>query len=130
MPSNIHAPHRNTITNSLSLFLFYGKIAPPACPAFFPFRTTSRLLCLSCSIFVIGVATQVEAQTFPERTIRLIVRAPQDGSTDALARLVTLPMQNILWPPASAKTPVGSLRSTAMFALSQDHGATRLRPPR
>src|ERR1700747_2970758 len=38
----------------------------------------------------------VHAQTFPQRTVKLIVPVPPGGSTDALARLVTLRMQAIL----------------------------------
>src|SRR5260370_12429045 len=42
------------------------------------------------------LAFPAPAQTFPERTVKLIVPVPPGGSTDALARLVTLRMQAIL----------------------------------
>src|SRR5215467_4620933 len=41
----------------------------------------------------------VKAQTFPERTVKLIVPVPPGGSTDAIARLVTARMQAILGQP-------------------------------
>ena len=41
------------------------------------------------------------AQIFPERTVKLIVPVPPGGSTDAIARMVTLRMQAILGQPLS-----------------------------
>src|SRR5216683_562853 len=64
-----------------------------------------RSKCARCRLILWGLAAAaatlttcvaVPAQTFPERTVKLIVPVPPGGSTDALARLVTLRMQAIL----------------------------------
>jgi tripartite-type tricarboxylate transporter receptor subunit TctC len=48
-----------------------------------------------------------QAQTFPERTIKLIVPVPPGGATDAVARLVTLRMQAILGQPVIVENQPG-----------------------
>src|SRR3984893_16909723 len=53
------------------------------------------------------LAVQAPAQTFPERTIKLIVPVPPGGSTDAVARLVTLRMQAILGRPVIVENQPG-----------------------
>jgi tripartite-type tricarboxylate transporter receptor subunit TctC len=50
---------------------------------------------------------QAPAQTFPERTIKLAVPVPPGGSTDALARLVTLRMQAVLGQPVIVENQPG-----------------------
>src|SRR6516164_7938504 len=47
------------------------------------------------------------AQTFPERAIKLVVPVPPGGSTDALARLVTLRMQALLGQPVIVENQPG-----------------------
>jgi tripartite-type tricarboxylate transporter receptor subunit TctC len=53
------------------------------------------------------LATPALTQTFPERTIKLVVPVPPGGSTDALARLVTLRMQAILGQPVIVENQPG-----------------------
>jgi tripartite-type tricarboxylate transporter receptor subunit TctC len=57
--------------------------------------------------FAIVPAIPVSAQTFPERTIKLIVPVAPGGSTDALARLVTTRMQAILGQPVIVEDQPG-----------------------
>jgi tripartite-type tricarboxylate transporter receptor subunit TctC len=55
----------------------------------------------------IFLTVHAQAQNFPERTIKLVVPVPPGGSTDALARLVTLRMQNILGQPVIVENQPG-----------------------
>jgi len=48
------------------------------------------------------------AQTFPERTVKVVVPVPPGGSTDAVARLVTLRMQAILGQPVIIENQPGA----------------------
>jgi len=53
------------------------------------------------------LAAPCAAQTFPERTIKLIVPVPPGGSTDAVSRLVTARMQAILGQPVIIENQPG-----------------------
>lgn len=72
---------------------------------------------------VLLLAVQAPAQTFPERTIKLVVPVPPGGSTDALARLVTLRMQPILGQPVIVENQPGGgglIAARAVAAASPD----------
>jgi tripartite-type tricarboxylate transporter receptor subunit TctC len=69
------------------------------------------------------LAVQAPAQTFPERTIKLVVPVPPGGSTDALARLVTLRMQAILGQPVIVENQPGGgglIAARAVAAATPD----------
>jgi tripartite-type tricarboxylate transporter receptor subunit TctC len=68
------------------------------------------------------------AQTFPERTIKLVVPVPPGGSTDALARLVTLRMQATLGQPVIVENQPGggSLIAARAVAAANPDGYTLL----
>jgi tripartite-type tricarboxylate transporter receptor subunit TctC len=71
----------------------------------------------------IFVAVPASAQTFPERTIKLVVPVPPGGSTDALARLVTLRMQAILGQPVIVENQPGGgglIAARAVAAANPD----------
>src|SRR5499427_5972659 len=74
------------------------------------------------------VAVQAPAQTFPERTIKLIVPVPPGGSTDAVARLVTLRMQTILGQPVIIENQpgAGGLIAARAVAAANPDGYTLL----
>src|SRR5215468_314901 len=74
------------------------------------------------------VAVQAPAQTFPERTIKLIVPVPPGGSTDAVARLVTLRMQAILGQPVIIENQpgAGGLIAARAVAAANPDGYTLL----
>src|SRR5215472_17556424 len=76
----------------------------------------------------ICVAVQAPAQTFPERTIKLIVPVPPGGSTDAVARLVTLRMQAILGQPVIVENQpgAGGLIAARAVAAANPDGYTLL----
>jgi len=68
-------------------------------------RFTRIRWCLTAiASLAICLTVQAQAQTFPERTIKLVVPVPPGGSTDALARLVTLRMQTISGSRSSSKS--------------------------
>jgi len=68
------------------------------------------------------------AQTFPERTVKLIVPVPPGGSTDAIARLVTLRMQAILGQPVIIENQpgAGGLIAARAVAAANPDGYTLL----
>src|SRR6516225_869430 len=74
------------------------------------------------------LAFPVPAQTFPERTIKLIVPVPPGGSTDAVARLVTLRMQAILGQPVIIENQpgAGGLIAARAVAAAKPDGYTLL----
>jgi len=74
----------------------------------------------------LGVATP--AQIFPERTIKLIVPVPPGGSTDAVARLVTLRMQAILGQPVVVENQpgAGGIIAARAVAAARPDGYTLL----
>jgi tripartite-type tricarboxylate transporter receptor subunit TctC len=74
------------------------------------------------------LALPAAAQTFPERTVKLIVPVPPGGSTDALARLVTLRMQAILGQPVIIENQpgAGGLIAARAVAAANPDGYTLL----
>jgi tripartite-type tricarboxylate transporter receptor subunit TctC len=76
----------------------------------------------------ICVAGPAPAQTFPERTVKLVVPVPPGGSTDAVARLVTLRMQAILGQPVIIENQpgAGGLIAARAVAAANPDGYTLL----
>src|SRR5258707_5985083 len=74
------------------------------------------------------LASPAPAQTFPERPIKLIVPVPPGGSTDAIARLVTLRMQAILGQPVIIENQpgAGGLIAARAVAAANPDGYTLL----
>src|SRR5215471_1134075 len=69
------------------------------------------------------LALPAPAQTFPERTVKLIVPVPPGGSTDAVACLVTLRMQTILGQPVIIENQPGAggvIAARAVAAANPD----------
>src|SRR5258706_1714556 len=80
------------------------------------------------AVLAICVAVPAPAQTFPERTVKLIVPVPPGGSTDAVARLVTLRMQAILGQPVIVENQpgAGGLIAARAVAAANPDGYTLL----
>jgi hypothetical protein len=76
---------------------------------------------------VLLLAVQAPAQTFPERTVKLVVPVPPGGSTDAVARLVTLRMQAILGQPVIIENQPGG-RNWPTSAIGCDTRTTGSTP--
>ena len=76
----------------------------------------------------LAICPAVHAQTFPERTVKLIVPVPPGGSTDAVARLVTLRMQAILGQPVIIENQpgAGGLIAARAVAAANPDGYTLL----
>jgi len=76
----------------------------------------------------LAICPAVHAQTFPERTVKLIVPVPPGGSTDAVARLVTLRMQAILGQPVIVENQpgAGGLIAARAVAAANPDGYTLL----
>jgi len=73
-------------------------------------------------------AGQLRAETFPERTIKLVVPVPPGGSTDAVARLLALRMQAILGQPVITENQpgAGGVVAVRTVAASRPDGYTLL----
>jgi tripartite-type tricarboxylate transporter receptor subunit TctC len=72
---------------------------------------------------ILATCLAAQAQTFPERTVKLIVPVPPGGSTDAVARLVTLRMQAILGQPVIVENQPGAggvIAARAVAAANPD----------
>src|SRR5215831_11591258 len=67
------------------------------------------------------LALPAPAQTFPERTVKLVVPVPPGGSTDAIARLVTARMQAILGQPVIIENQPGAGGVIAVRAVAAAH---------
>ncbi len=89
-----------------------------------------RLIRWSLTAFAAALATcpAAPAQTFPERTVKLVVPVPPGGSTDAVARLVTLRMQAILGQPVIIENQpgAGGLIAARAVAAANPDGYTLL----
>ncbi|HKD27779.1 MAG TPA: tripartite tricarboxylate transporter substrate binding protein [Xanthobacteraceae bacterium] len=90
-------------------------------------RTNHRLRPWSVAAIAAAAVTclafQTPAQTFPERTIKLIVPVPPGGSTDAIARLVTLRMHATLGQPVIIENQPGAggvIAARAVAAANPD----------
>jgi len=77
---------------------------------------------------MLATCLAVPAQTFPERTVKLIVPVPPGGSTDAVARLVTLRMQTMLGKPVIVENQPGGggLIAARTVAAANPDGYTLL----
>ena len=89
---------------------------------------THKLLRCCLAALATCLALPASAQTFPERTVKLIVPVPPGGSTDALARLVTLRMQAILGRPVVIENQpgAGGLIAARAVAAANPDGYTLL----
>src|SRR6516165_6583357 len=91
---------------------------------------THRLILRTLAVLAAAVAAcpALHAQTFPERTVKLIVPVPPGGSTDAIARLVTLRMQAILGQPVIIENQpgAGGLIAARAVAAANPDGYTLL----
>jgi tripartite-type tricarboxylate transporter receptor subunit TctC len=87
-----------------------------------------RCVAAVTAVFAICLAFPAPAQTFPERTVKLIVPVPPGGSTDAVARLVTLRMQAILGQPVIIENQpgAGGLIAARAVAAANPDGYTLL----
>jgi tripartite-type tricarboxylate transporter receptor subunit TctC len=86
--------------------------------------------CLAATAVVLAtcLAFPAPAETFPERTVKLIVPVPPGGSTDAIARLVTLRMQAIVGQPVIIENQpgAGGLIAARAVAAANPDGYTLL----
>src|SRR5215468_8573040 len=92
-------------------------------------RDVHKLFLCSLAVLAAALATcTAAAQTFPERTVRLIVPVPPGGSTDAIARLVTLRMHAILGQPVIIENQpgAGGLIAARAVAAANPDGYTLL----
>jgi tripartite-type tricarboxylate transporter receptor subunit TctC len=80
------------------------------------------------AVAIACVAGAASAQTFPERTIKLIVPVPPGGSTDAVARLVTARMQATLGQPVIIENQpgAGGVIAARAVAVAKPDGYTLL----
>jgi tripartite-type tricarboxylate transporter receptor subunit TctC len=85
-------------------------------------------LAAMAAALVTCLAFPAPAQTFPERTVKLVVPVPPGGSTDAIARLVTLRMQAILGQPVIIENQpgAGGLIAARAVAAANPDGYTLL----
>ena len=66
------------------------------------------LRCVAAAAVAAAACCPAVAQTFPERTIKLVVPVPPGGSTDAVSRLVTARLQAILGQPVIIENQAGA----------------------
>src|SRR5262247_3637189 len=75
------------------------------------------LIALGLTLFAMVAAA--EAQTYPSRTITLIVPFPPGGSTDTVARIMAEKMQSLLGQPVIIENVGGAGGSTAVGRLAR-----------
>src|SRR5262245_922980 len=87
--------------------------------------TTLRILSALVSVWLIGGA---DAQTFPDRTIKIMVPAGPGGATDVLARLVAERMSSSLGQPVIVENRggAGGALATRAVAAAPPDGYTLL----
>lgn len=80
-----------------------------------------RFLAAIALTFVAGIASVAgaHAQTFPSRTITLVVPFPPGGSTDAVARIMAERMQPLLGQPVIIENVGGAGGSTAVGRVAR-----------
>jgi tripartite-type tricarboxylate transporter receptor subunit TctC len=89
----------------------------------FPLRLVRLRFAAVAAALLACLAPPAAAQTFPEHTIKLVVPVPPGGSTDALARLVTLRMQATLGQPVIVENQPGGgglIAARAVAAATPD----------
>lgn len=81
----------------------------------------TRILCLlACSLsLMLGMAPSAGAQTYPERTIRIIVSYPPGGSTDLLARLVAPHLSSTWGVPVIVENKPGASGNIGMDMVAK-----------
>src|SRR6266481_3283102 len=91
-------------------------------------RLAQTAAALATALAATCIAGPAAAQNFPERTVRLIVPVPPGGSTDAVARLVTLRLQAILGQPVIVENQpgAGGLIAARAVAAANPDGYTLL----
>jgi tripartite-type tricarboxylate transporter receptor subunit TctC len=83
---------------------------------------------MAAAALALASAAAAPAQTFPERTIKLVVPVPPGGSTDAVSRLVTARLQAILGQPVIIENQAGGggLIAARAVAAARPDGYTLL----
>src|SRR5215510_8688353 len=76
------------------------------------------LLAMALASCVAGIE-RAEAQSYPSRTITLIVPFPPGGSTDTVARIMAEKMQSLLGQPVIIENVGGAGGSTAVGRLAR-----------
>ena len=77
------------------------------------------LIAIGLVLSAFCAAANVEAQTFPSRTITLIVPFPPGGSTDAVARIMAEKMQVVLGQPVIIENMGGAGGTTAVGRVAR-----------
>ena len=77
------------------------------------------LIAIGLVLCAFGAAANAEAQTFPSRTITLIVPFPPGGSTDAVARIMAEKMQVVLGQPVIIENVGGAGGTTAVGRVAR-----------
>jgi tripartite-type tricarboxylate transporter receptor subunit TctC len=77
------------------------------------------LVAIGLTLCAFGAAAPAEAQTFPSRTITLIVPFPPGGSTDAVARITAEKMQVVLGQPVIIENVGGAGGTTAVGRVAR-----------
>ena len=78
-----------------------------------------RRLVVAVALALLAGVAGVEAQTFPSRTITIIVPFPPGGSTDTVARIMAERMQTLLGQPVIIENVGGAGGSTAVGRLAR-----------
>lgn len=60
------------------------------------FRRSTRLAALAAALSIFGIAAPAAAQTYPDRTVTIVVGSPPGGGSDLAARLVATGLQKAL----------------------------------
>ena len=77
------------------------------------------LIAIGLALCAFGAAAPAEAQSFPSRTITLIVPFPPGGSTDAVARIMAEKMQVVLGQPVIIENVGGAGGTTAVGRVAR-----------
>ncbi len=77
------------------------------------------LIAIGLALCASGAAAPAEAQSFPSRTITLIVPFPPGGSTDAVARIMAEKMQVVLGQPVIIENVGGAGGTTAVGRVAR-----------
>lgn len=77
------------------------------------------LIAIGLALCAVGAAAPADAQTFPSRTITLIVPFPPGGSTDAVARIMAEKMQVVLGQPVIIENVGGAGGTTAVGRVAR-----------
>ncbi len=87
-----------------------------------------QLLCSAALVFVCAGLSQVQAQSYPTRPIRMIVPWPAGGGVDTAARLISQPLAERLGQPIiiDNKPGAGGNIGTSMVATEKPDGYTLL----